>query len=273
MCAITLGILRNDIRRRFALRSDELVEMVKLGIFVVFGSLLTLDGLFGDGWAAVGIVAFTLLVARPVAVWHGARRDPDRRAHASAFMAWFGPKGVATMAFSLLVLGQAVPGADRIFNLAALAVFMLDHRPRADGHPGRELDRPRQRAPPGPRAPYACRAACSWAVGKAETARVRRSVRKLNRSWAGGRSPSGELGRKVAQGSPDHRAQSVAVEEAVVTRHLAARAAALRHLSEVPPRGVSVSVVRHQRSKQTRPGQCNVPNRKHATFLLGRTSS
>jgi NhaP-type Na+/H+ or K+/H+ antiporter len=38
-------------------------------------------------------------------------------------MAWFGPKGVATMTFSLFVLGSAVPGAARIANLAALAVF------------------------------------------------------------------------------------------------------------------------------------------------------
>jgi NhaP-type Na+/H+ or K+/H+ antiporter len=40
-----------------------------------------------------------------------------------AFMAWFGPKGVATMAFSLLVLAEGFPGAERIFNLAALCVF------------------------------------------------------------------------------------------------------------------------------------------------------
>ena len=81
-----------------------------------------LDGLFGDGWAAVAIVAVTLLVARPVAVWlalAGTGRQPRPR----AFMAWFGPKGVATMTFSLLVLGEGVPGAERIFNLAALCVF------------------------------------------------------------------------------------------------------------------------------------------------------
>jgi NhaP-type Na+/H+ or K+/H+ antiporter len=38
-------------------------------------------------------------------------------------MAWFGPKGVATMTFSLLILSREIPGNDRIFNLAALAVF------------------------------------------------------------------------------------------------------------------------------------------------------
>ena len=38
-------------------------------------------------------------------------------------MAWFGPKGVATMTFSLLVLAEGVPSGERIFNLAALCVF------------------------------------------------------------------------------------------------------------------------------------------------------
>ena len=38
-------------------------------------------------------------------------------------MAWFGPKGVATMTFSLLVLSEDIPQGERIFNLAALAVL------------------------------------------------------------------------------------------------------------------------------------------------------
>jgi sodium/hydrogen antiporter len=120
--AITLGILRPDLRVNFEKRADDIVEIVKLAIFVVFGSLLTLDGLFGDGWAAVALVAVTLLLARPVAIWislAGTQLD----AATKGFMAWFGPKGVATMTFSLLVLGEGVPGAERIFNLTALCVF------------------------------------------------------------------------------------------------------------------------------------------------------
>jgi sodium/hydrogen antiporter len=38
-------------------------------------------------------------------------------------MAWFGPKGVATMTFSILILGQGITEGGRIFNLAALVVF------------------------------------------------------------------------------------------------------------------------------------------------------
>ena len=121
VCAIVLGIRRPDIPRYFEM-SNDIIEIVKLGVvFVVFGSLLTLDGLFTDGWAAVGIVLVTLLVARTVAVWialAGTGVDGAEK----AFMAWFGPKGVATMTFSLLVLNAAISQGQRIFNLAALVV-------------------------------------------------------------------------------------------------------------------------------------------------------
>jgi sodium/hydrogen antiporter len=91
-------------------------------VFVIFGSLLTIHGLFADGWAAIAVVATTLFLARPVAICV-ALAGTKLGAAATAFMAWFGPKGVATMTFSLLVLGRHIAAAPRIFNIAALAVF------------------------------------------------------------------------------------------------------------------------------------------------------
>jgi NhaP-type Na+/H+ or K+/H+ antiporter len=120
--AIAFGTLRPDMRHYFESRSDDIVEIVKLGVFVVFGSLLTLHALFNDGWAAVAIVAFLLLVARPVAVL-AALAGTGQSWSTKLFMAWFGPKGVATMTFSLLVLADTIPGRERIFDIAALAVF------------------------------------------------------------------------------------------------------------------------------------------------------
>jgi len=121
--AIVLGIRRPDIRACFEARSQDIIELVKLGIFVVFGSLLTFGGLFDDGVAAAAIAAFTLLVARPVAIaiaLAGTGQDNATK----GFMAWFGPKGVATMTFSLFVLAEGVPAGEQIFNLAALTVFV-----------------------------------------------------------------------------------------------------------------------------------------------------
>jgi sodium/hydrogen antiporter len=152
VAGITLGIRRPDIRAYVAARGEDIVEIVKLGVFVVFGSLLTFGGLFDDGWAAVAIAVVTLLVARPVALWlalAGTRTDTATK----AFMAWFGPKGVATMTFSLLVLSQPVAAGHRIFNLAALVVFCsilahgLTDQPGSEWIARRTVTREEQPAP------------------------------------------------------------------------------------------------------------------------------
>src|SRR6202035_1408229 len=107
VAAIVLGVRRPDLRRHFEQRADDLVEIVKLGIFVVFGSLLTLHALASSGWIALVFVAATFLIARPLAVWIALiGTDTDKQTR--LFMGWFGPKSVATMTFSLLVLDQHI---------------------------------------------------------------------------------------------------------------------------------------------------------------------
>jgi NhaP-type Na+/H+ or K+/H+ antiporter len=123
VAAIVLGIRRADVRAAFEHRSEDIVEILKLGVFAVFGSLLTFGHLFEDGWAAAGIVAVTLLVARPVAVWLSLV-GTGLGAATKWFMAWFGPKGIATMTFSLLVLSRGIEAGPEIFNIAALVVFV-----------------------------------------------------------------------------------------------------------------------------------------------------
>jgi len=137
VAAMTLGVRRPDIRRYFQQQATGLVEIVKLGIFVVFGSLLTLHGLLHDGWAAIAIAAVALLLARPVAVFlalAGTGTDTATK----GFMAWFGPKGVATMTFALLVLSNRIAAGTRIFNLAALTVFLSIILHGASDAPGAE---------------------------------------------------------------------------------------------------------------------------------------
>jgi sodium/hydrogen antiporter len=122
VAAIVLSVRRPDVRETFERNSEEIVEIVKLGIFLVFGSLLTVHAFTREGWAALGFVAVTFLIARPLAVWIallGTRTDAATR----LFMGWFGPKGVASMTFALIVLDRQVAGSGRIFDLTALVVF------------------------------------------------------------------------------------------------------------------------------------------------------
>jgi NhaP-type Na+/H+ or K+/H+ antiporter len=138
VAAIALGIWRPDIRECFEARAEDIIEVVKLGVFLVFGAIVTLDGLFGDGWAAVAIAAFTLLVARPVAVFTALAGSGQADIADKTFIAWFGPKGVATMTFALFVLGSEVPQGERIANIAALVVFVSIIVHGLTDHPGSE---------------------------------------------------------------------------------------------------------------------------------------
>jgi NhaP-type Na+/H+ or K+/H+ antiporter len=122
VAAIVLGIRRPDLRQHFERRADELVEIVKLGIFFVFGSLLTLHALTREGWPSLAFVAVVFLLARPLAVWIALLGTTTDRA-TRLFMGWFGPKGVATMTFALLVLDENIASGPRIFDLTALVVF------------------------------------------------------------------------------------------------------------------------------------------------------
>jgi NhaP-type Na+/H+ or K+/H+ antiporter len=124
VAAIAFGIWRSDIRRCFETRAEDIIEVVKLGVFLVFGAIFTLDTLFEDGWATVAIAVFTLVVARPVAIFVALAGNREVNVGEKAFMAWFGPKGVATMTFALFVLGSTVPGGERIAAIAALTVFL-----------------------------------------------------------------------------------------------------------------------------------------------------
>jgi sodium/hydrogen antiporter len=123
VAAIVLGIRRPDMREAFAGQSLDLVEIVKLGIFTVFGSLLTWHGLSANGWAGLGVALLTLFVARPIAVMCSLVGTPTDLA-TRGFMAWFGPKGVATMTFSLLILSDHLSHGTTIFDLAALTVIV-----------------------------------------------------------------------------------------------------------------------------------------------------
>ena len=188
VCAITLGIRRADLRVTFEARADDIVEIAKLGVFVVFGSLLTLDGLFADGWAAVAVMGVTLLVARPVAVWI-ALLGTRLRGDVIAFMAWFGPKGVATMTFSLLILADDIAANAQLFNLAALVVFTSILVHGLSDTPGAEwiADRvgPDGEVTRGVQLRLLLRARHRPATWR------RRSWRKTKRICWGGRSPSG----------------------------------------------------------------------------------
>jgi NhaP-type Na+/H+ or K+/H+ antiporter len=102
---------------------DATAEMIMLFAFILFGAVLTtLVGIVPIG-AALLLAAVTLFVARPVAVAIVLRKaavSPIAR----AFIAWFGPRGLASLLLALIVVQAGYPAGQTILAIVGVVVIV-----------------------------------------------------------------------------------------------------------------------------------------------------
>ncbi len=100
---------------------DATSEMIMLFAFILFGAVLS--PLVGTVPLAATLVlaAVTLFVARPLAVTIVLRRASVSRS-ARAFIAWFGPRGLASLLLALLAVQAGFPGAEMVLAIAGVVV-------------------------------------------------------------------------------------------------------------------------------------------------------
>jgi NhaP-type Na+/H+ or K+/H+ antiporter len=122
VAGIVLGAAEHEIPDAFIAFSENLSAIFQVVTFFVFGALIVATGYHGDIWRLIVFVPFALLLARPVAVlisMIGTRLPRPQK----LFVAWFGPKGVASMLFALYVLDSEVGNGTLIFDVAAFTIL------------------------------------------------------------------------------------------------------------------------------------------------------
>jgi sodium/hydrogen antiporter len=122
VCGIAMGAAEREVPEGFVEFAENASAIFQVLTFFVFGALIVATGFDHSIPPLVVFVAFALLVARPVAVQLSFVRTGIPRAE-KAFMAWFGPKGVASMLFALFVLKSRVGEGELIFDVAAIVIL------------------------------------------------------------------------------------------------------------------------------------------------------
>jgi NhaP-type Na+/H+ or K+/H+ antiporter len=122
VCGIAMGASEREVPDGFVEFAENSSAILQVLTFFVFGGLIFATGFHHDIPPLVVFIVFALLVARPVAVMLSFLRTGIPQSE-KLFMAWFGPKGVASMLFALFVFKSAVPGKDLIFDVAAIAII------------------------------------------------------------------------------------------------------------------------------------------------------
>jgi NhaP-type Na+/H+ or K+/H+ antiporter len=118
---IVLGASEHEIPEAFVDFSENVSAIFQVMTFFVFGALIVATGYGGSVWALAAFIPFALIVARPVAVVAALAGAGLPRPHRS-FIAWFGPKGVASMLFALFVLDSDVANRSLVFDVAAFVI-------------------------------------------------------------------------------------------------------------------------------------------------------
>jgi NhaP-type Na+/H+ or K+/H+ antiporter len=122
VCGIAMGASEREVPGGFIEFAENASAILQVVTFFVFGGLIVATGFHHSVPPLVLFVLFALLVARPAAVLLSFARTGIPRSE-KLFMAWFGPKGVASMLFALFVLKSQVQGRDLIFDIAAIAIL------------------------------------------------------------------------------------------------------------------------------------------------------
>jgi NhaP-type Na+/H+ or K+/H+ antiporter len=122
VCGIALGAAEHEVPEGFVEFAENASAIFQVLTFFVFGALIVATGFDHSIPPLVVFIVFALIVARPAAVLLSFVRTGLPRPQ-KVFMAWFGPKGVASMLFALLVLKSRVPNGETIFDIAAFAII------------------------------------------------------------------------------------------------------------------------------------------------------
>ncbi len=120
---VTIATLAPELRDAFEQFGELVAELLKLVAILVFGALISPAFLGEIPVLGYVFAVLALVVARPLAIgvsFTGSRLPWEEQ----AAVAWFGPKGFASVVYGLIVLESGAARADEMFHLIALVVVL-----------------------------------------------------------------------------------------------------------------------------------------------------
>ncbi|WP_435741684.1 cation:proton antiporter [Nocardioides sp. SYSU DS0663] len=119
----TIATLRPRVSESFRETGELVSELAKGGALIAFAGLLEPELFLDAGWTALVVALLVVAISRPLpilAVLPGS--GLDRRARIA--VAWFGPKGFASVAYGVIVASSGIPDADEVLAIVTVTVLV-----------------------------------------------------------------------------------------------------------------------------------------------------
>jgi len=122
VAGISISIRNEDMRKSFHDFGDTVAELLKLTAVFFFASILSPQLFASVSWAGYAFVIAVILIVRPVALAPALAGSNLRRRECVA-IAWFGPKGFASLLFGFMILNAGLQRSQQMFTVIGLVVL------------------------------------------------------------------------------------------------------------------------------------------------------
>lgn len=121
-CGIALHHVIGEDASRHAELAEDIGQIGASATFVIFGATMVIPALEKLSWPVLICALLTLTIGRmlPVAL---ATIGADLMAPTVAFLGWFGPRGLASMLFGLILVSERGSEVDGVFSVITLVIL------------------------------------------------------------------------------------------------------------------------------------------------------
>lgn len=120
---ILFGFMVDKQKHEVLLRGEAVGDTLALITWVVFGAAVIGDGLGAWNWDALLYAVLSLTVVRMLPVFlvlAGLQLRTDEK----LFVGWFGPRGLATIVFAVIVLNENLPGGELVITTVVYTIVL-----------------------------------------------------------------------------------------------------------------------------------------------------
>jgi NhaP-type Na+/H+ and K+/H+ antiporter len=122
VAGVTVATVGQQMREAFLAFGELVTELLKLAALLIFGALVSFEFVHSEVWLGEYLfAALVLLGVRPVAL-SLALLGSGLNWREWLTVAWFGPKGFASVVFGLMIWKSVAPRAEQLFHLVALVI-------------------------------------------------------------------------------------------------------------------------------------------------------
>jgi len=116
------GYRAQDATHRIVLAAEGIGESLALMTWMMFGAAVIGQSIISFSWQVVVYALLSLTVVRMLPVFISLTGTGED-ARSKLFLGWFGPRGLASLVFAIIVLNKELPGGNLMAMVVVCTVF------------------------------------------------------------------------------------------------------------------------------------------------------